>query len=259
MLASVLVMLCAKFARTGDVRLSFLGAWVCGLALCNQHTIVLYVVPLVLWMLFLQRHTFLEKPSLLVWHGVMFLAGFGFYIYLPAAAVLNPTAGSWGDVSSVSGFMHHFLRKDYGTFQLFSGSGGKTSEGFSERTMAYLEDATITQGLYIIPLLALGASVRLLIQSTASLDKKFVSSRKAAASSAARVSKKKEKRAAGSDEIDSGGISPLEASHTPTVLVGTLVFYFLVFHSLSNLPLKDKLLYGVHQRFWMQVHFLAPT
>jgi hypothetical protein len=43
-----------------------------------------------------------------------------------------------------------------------------------------------------------------------------------------------------------------EAANTPYVIVLTLFFYFLVFHSLSNLPLGDKLLFGVHQRFWMQ-------
>ena len=51
-------------------------------------------------------------------------------------------------------------------------------------------------------------------------------------------------------------LSPTETSFTPTVLFFTQLFYFGVFHSLSNLPLKDRLLYGVHQRFWMQPNIL---
>ncbi len=38
---------------------------------------------------------------------------------------------------------------------------------------------------------------------------------------------------------------------TPVALIATQIFYFAVFHSLSNLPLSDRLLFGVHQRFWM--------
>jgi hypothetical protein len=36
--------------------------------------------------------------------------------------------------------------------------------------------------------------------------------------------------------------------------VGALGFYLLAFHALSNLPLNDPLLYGIHARFWMQPH-----
>ena len=36
--------------------------------------------------------------------------------------------------------------------------------------------------------------------------------------------------------------------------MGSLGFYLLAFHALSNLPLSDPLLYGIHARFWMQPH-----
>ena len=52
-------------------------------------------------------------------------------------------------------------------------------------------------------------------------------------------------------------ISPFEASYTPLALIFTQFFYFAIFHSLSNLPLNEKLLYGVHQRFWMQPAILS--
>jgi hypothetical protein len=53
-------------------------------------------------------------------------------------------------------------------------------------------------------------------------------------------------------DYDDSRISSIEANFTPTVLLLTQLFYFGVFHSLANLPLGDKLLFGVHQRFWMQ-------
>jgi len=35
-----------------------------------------------------------------------------------------------------------------------------------------------------------------------------------------------------------------------------LIFYLVVFHSLSNLPLSNPLLFGIHQRFWMHPNIL---
>ena len=45
------------------------------------------------------------------------------YIYLPLASLAGVARWSWGDQSTASGFFHHVLRADYGTFQL-----GKDSE-----------------------------------------------------------------------------------------------------------------------------------
>ena len=43
-----------------------------------------------------------------------------------------------------------------------------------------------------------------------------------------------------------------KAAWITLTLVGCWIFYLCVFHSLANLPLSNPLLYGVHQRFWMQ-------
>lgn len=268
MMASLLVMLTTKFSLSDNELFSYLGAFVCGLALCNQHTIILFVVPLVFWMLYIQRRRFLENPSKLLRHGVLLLIGFSFYLYLPIAASLNPIAGSWGDVTTLKGFLHHFLRKDYGTFQLFSGSGGKTAEGFSERTIAYLCDAMFNQGLYFIPVVA-GIAGLNSVKETFVRRQRRSRSKVTAATLSIRNSKKKTVAHGKIPQLESDKTFNIDstqqdmgemrdavlkrASHTQAVLVGTLVFYFIVFHSLSNLPLKDKLLYGVHQRFWMQV------
>ena len=51
-------------------------------------------------------------------------------------------------------------------------------------------------------------------------------------------------------------VSTMECSYTPLALVVTQIFYFSIFHTLANLPLHDRLLYGIHQRFWMQPNVL---
>jgi len=40
-------------------------------------------------------------------------------------------------------------------------------------------------------------------------------------------------------------------SNIGIMLIGSLMFYILVFLALANLPLSNKLLYGIHQRFWI--------
>ena len=43
---------------------------------------------------------------------------------------------------------------------------------------------------------------------------------------------------------------------TTRVISAALYFYLVVFHSLSNLPLSNPLLFGIHQRFWMHPNIL---
>jgi hypothetical protein len=280
--ASAITYLVVQFSSTGSLPTAYLGALLCGLAICNQHTILLLEFPLILWMLFLLRRQIAQRPSVLAKLAGSFLVGLLPYLYMPLAASLHPRAGSWGDAASLSGFLHHFLRRDYGTFQLFSGAQGKSAEGFWERNEAYLRDLWVTQGGppqgLVLLLAALGA-LDMLSRALPSL--------KASSSSSASASRSRKKggkgKGAPSDEqqtqtktaeeaeaMGAMGVMGVmgvaqeqrerwgfEASCTPAVLVGVLFFYFGVFHTLSNLPLKDPLLYGVHQRFWMQPNLLA--
>ena len=61
-------------------------------------------------------------------------------------------------------------------------------------------------------------------------------------------------------EVDTNNAGKFISTHdtvfTAPFLVVVYVFYFGIFHSLANLPLGDKLLYGIHQRFWMQPNVL---
>ncbi|KAI7804501.1 transmembrane protein 260 isoform X1 [Triplophysa rosa] len=94
------------------------GALCCGLSLCNQHTLVLYVAVIISWaILHLYTHNGLSFYGLLSL-GTCFLAGFMPYIYLPISSYLNRARWSWGDQTSLSGLLTHLIRAEYGTFSL---------------------------------------------------------------------------------------------------------------------------------------------
>ncbi|NXX82128.1 TM260 protein, partial [Urocolius indicus] len=111
-------------------KISKLGAFCCGLSLCNQHTIVLYVACIVPWVL----SRLLRKAELSLGHllklGLCFLAGLLPYLYLPASSYLNQARWTWGDQTTFQGFLTHFLREEYGTFNL-----AKSETGSSMREM----------------------------------------------------------------------------------------------------------------------------
>ncbi|MGH0163966.1 UNVERIFIED_CONTAM: hypothetical protein FKN15_063681 [Acipenser sinensis] len=94
------------------------GALCCGLSLCNQHTVVLYVLCIAPWVLGgLRTHKELSLP-IAGRLGTCFLVGFLPYLYLPLSSFLNRARWSWGDQSSLGGLLKHLLRIEYGTFSL---------------------------------------------------------------------------------------------------------------------------------------------
>uniref|UniRef100_A0AAQ4RG88 Transmembrane protein 260 n=1 Tax=Gasterosteus aculeatus aculeatus TaxID=481459 RepID=A0AAQ4RG88_GASAC len=108
---------CAENAAQRQ-KIAHVGALCCGLGLCNQHTLVLYVLLIVPWVL--HRLYSLGELSLrgLVSLGVCFFSGFLPYVYLPVSSFLNTARWSWGDQTTLSGLLTHLLRAEYGTFSL---------------------------------------------------------------------------------------------------------------------------------------------
>lgn len=241
--AAWIALLVLQFATTGKDSIALIGALVCGLAFTNQHTIVLYEIPLILYMLLVLRRRLIDRPLLALNIGVSFLCGFAMYIYMPMAQTLKPEDGSWGDVTSVAGFIHHFLRRDYGTLTLFSGEAGRDTENMWVRHGAYLMDVGLDQcPFFVIPALA---TLAIFCCRTVVLVE--------------------EETEAGSE-----GVPPVTSSRVhgtsldmsvrrkaPVALVVAQAFYFMVFHALSNLPLDNRLHFGIHQRFWMQPNVLT--
>uniref|UniRef100_H3DJ23 Transmembrane protein 260 n=1 Tax=Tetraodon nigroviridis TaxID=99883 RepID=H3DJ23_TETNG len=119
---SLILLLTASFHRAKNAgqrrKIARWGALCCGLGLCNQHTLVLYVLVIVPWVLHqLYSHRELSVPGLVLL-GVCFLAGFLPYTYLPISSFLNKARWSWGDQTTLAGLLTHLLRVEYGTFSL---------------------------------------------------------------------------------------------------------------------------------------------
>ena len=191
-------------------------------------TIILLEIPLIAWVLItcsVNKNNFLVLRRTALWFlfGVVPL-----YAILVLCAIVHPHAGSWGDITSFSGFIDHLRRKDYGTFTLFSGND-TDSEGLLERILYWGFDFSYQGGFISLILCMIGCAVSILNRDNRSLS---------------RNPKREE-------------LSKFRVRSARKLLALSLVIYLIAFHSLSNLPLKNRLLFGVHQRFWMQPNILS--
>jgi hypothetical protein len=220
---ALLINLAVYFANARTKKSLFLGAFISGLALTNQHTVILFEVPLILWVLISIK--LWNSPRLLLATSFYFLLGLTPYASLPFLAVSWPHEGSWGDVVSFSGFWHHVARRDYGTTQLYSGDDS-TAESLIERIQLWIQDFILTQSCHY-------SFIIFVIYGMIVLSKK-------------------DKTTPKEMQIDFR-LSELKCttSNIGIMLIGSLMFYILVFLALANLPLSNKLLYGIHQRFWI--------
>ena len=247
------------------------GALLCGLALCNQHTSVLLIVPLACWVVLSLLRTgrwSVADSAAAVGAGCVGLLP---YAHLPIWHAYFRGPGSWGDTTTLAGFVRHVLRQDYGTFQLMGRSADRVRGGVPEdvwsRTLKYGEDLWREQMPFGLPLLvAVGivASVAVVVagvepvEAPAPAQTPRASGLKAAAAPVIRSNAAPAPPVVRLQQGNKSSSSSSSCSSSfPAFLAAALVFYFVVFHSLSNMPLSDPLLYGVHARFWMQPNLLA--
>ncbi|CAB1110766.1 unnamed protein product [Ectocarpus sp. CCAP 1310/34] len=383
-LLSILCSLVVRFSLRRELATATGGALVSGLALSNQHTAVLYVAPLAAWVMLQlvtsrcrQYHSThqqrqqqghpQQKRQLNPWRrlsletillAVVFLLGLAPYAFLPLAAKRAPKRGSWGNVTTWSGFLHHIRRGDYGSLRLYSGkAGGSSGKGLgrdcAERLLSWFDDLSSVQGLGgVVPALAVLGMLSLLVfipskergregegrmridivsgtTSSKGPMMEFFSGALVAPSSGSRTGcselasslscrtkkgirrRSKKTSCAASprpaptagtrckDETERGSStgstwkstgskeqhqqntakqneSPMSRTATPcstavrvlaswddtgfsapAALLAALVLYLVVFHWLSNMPLDDPLLFGVHARFWMQPNIVV--
>jgi hypothetical protein len=95
---------------------------------------------------------FLFSVGSVVRLSLCFLAGLSPYAYIVWAAH-NASPGSWGNTVNWSGFWHHFLRREYGTFQLYLGEDSK-SDQLILALQYYFFDIVVDQGLYFSAIFA---------------------------------------------------------------------------------------------------------
>ncbi len=237
-----------RFACHGSTALLLWGSFVCGLALTNQHTSVLLSIPLITWVLHVTK---LYWPSrwgkieyfvqlgnegrkkksvhLLTFAAMSFLSGFVLlYATMPLFSFLFPHAGSWGNVTSISGFVHHFTRKDYGSLRLYSGNDNG-SENMMERLVLWAKDFLWRQSFPFVGACSMIAFKDMLIRE----GKKW------------RIQRKKVLK--GSYITGVVLLGDEDSIGVDTAILCSLIFYLIVFGSLANLPLKNPLFFGIHQ------------
>ena len=190
------------------------------------------------------------KSSFLV---CMDLTGLSPYAYLPLAT----PKGGWGHVQSAEASCIIF-KKDYGTLRLYSGRVG-SGESLEERIWAWYTSVSLSRALpYALPVLALWVPVYSCTYHRPSRAFVTTRRRKAAAKSRPRLDDEPASRSTILRRAEKGTngarVAARAAARVSRLLVGALGFYLLAFHALSNLPLSDPLLYGIHARFWMQPH-----
>jgi hypothetical protein len=199
-------------------------AFICGLALTNQHTSVLFVVPVVLWVLGTQPRLYIRDTPILL---ALFLVGLSPYAYLPLSSALSDTTNSWGELNSWDGFWDHFLRREYGTFSLASKESHYKISNFYRAWSYYIHDVatqTMTLGMGL-GVLAVGCACVAFLCGLLSAS------------------------------VNRGvrGLAQFAANQPPLLLIVVVWFvYCNFFNYLSNLPIDQPLFYGVQQRFWIQ-------
>ncbi len=104
------------FEKPQNKKLFYLLSFVFALALTNHHTIVL-LAPALLFLIFATNPKLLLQPKFLILNSLFIILGLLPYLYLPIRASADPIL-NWGDPDTVERFLHHILRKDYGTFTL---------------------------------------------------------------------------------------------------------------------------------------------
>lgn len=266
--------------------------WICafalasGLSLCNQHTSVLLIAPAAAYLVLLQGwlHGASATARRLPAYVGLGLGGLSLYAWLPISHSLWRVRGSWGDASTLAGFVRHFLRADYGTFKLISKTDGKSAvEDAWARHAAYLHELRtlqLPQGVWLLAVVGVVAAVAFALRAGGARSwQKQETSSSAVSSSPKAGSSKSPNNAATKSSRSATAAAPAAGSSEeitdaaaasswrfrarfavltlPLMLLLLLAIYLAVFHGLSNMPLGDKLLYGVHVRFWMQPTYIV--
>lgn len=114
--------------RRGLTRFIVVCAGVSGVCLSNQHTSLLFIVPMALAAFF--SDSWFRSVVGLLSAALALVIGLLPYALLPALSVPTPRKNSWGIQGSMAGLIRHVLRSDYGTFQLTAaGSSAEAKHG----------------------------------------------------------------------------------------------------------------------------------
>lgn len=195
----------------------------CGLAVSNQHASVLVLGPLAVSVLrALAEESLLSCQALAELGGLWFLIGLSPHAALVVSA-RHPQQGSWGDLSSIGGFLRHIFRAEYGTLKL--GIAVPNAEGAIERIGQYIMDGSVQTMHLGLPMAVLGIGWALSTHIATDINKHHRDAQR----------------------LRDFGVA----------LATAWAFYVTMWHSiLSNISLQRPMSRAVHARFWIQPNLL---
>ena len=155
-LVAALIYQLIRFHATPSLGRGCGGALICGLALSNQHTSILYVVVAAPWVLFFGDSP-CRTPAGVLKLGLSGMAGMLPYAFMVYSALTNTATLTWGDQSTVEGFLKHLLRKEYGTFSL--AKGGRETASFTTALQTHAASLSAETMHLVGPLALLGLLV----------------------------------------------------------------------------------------------------
>jgi hypothetical protein len=258
LILNLLVSFALSPSNEARIKYSRWGVVACSLALSNQHTISLLIMPVALYVTFSLRHHLAQHPAeLLLWIAA-FIAGMSPYILLAAlSSQWSDELYSWGDTSSASGLLTHFLRQEYGTFDLISGFA-RSSEGLIKGLSTYLI-TTSEQSLHLaFPSVLLTLVFSLLLgkggggggrQRTSGEMKLGVQ----------RGREQEDAGGAGGGGVTGQGGGGRGRREVLWLVISSWVWYVSFFHWRMNLPLDHPIYRGVLKRFYMQPNILLAV
>ena len=116
LLVALMVYSAVRYSEGYERKFAYLTAFFFGLGMSNHHTSLLFGLPIMFWILITGRRELCKFRELLI-VAACFLVGLLPYAYLPLADT-RLVAVSWGNTSTLNGFLTHVLRREYGTLQL---------------------------------------------------------------------------------------------------------------------------------------------
>jgi hypothetical protein len=247
LLCCLILVVAISFEQAAKPRrpaLACAGAFICGLAMTNQHTSALLQLPVLLWVLWRGvvhdlwhplRLTFAAHKTLLLC-AFCYIMGLSPYLYLFLAASFKP-AYTWGDTRTLAGFLHHVLRREYGTFDLApyqpdESAFGRISHGMSSYITSFSKEES---GLGQLGFAVAMVGMALLLAKRRTME---CNSTDKPATSLYRK-----------PVVDGNWTIGF-------MIVSSWLFYALFFHWRANLSLQNALYRGVSARFWQQPNLL---
>ncbi len=153
MFVGLAFLLWLRVERTAARRHVFALCLACGLAMCNHHTFAFVGAPLLLRSFWVARRALRTR-------GLVLACALGLLGLLPYAYLVHASASSaavsWGDETTLGGFLTHVLRRNYGTFSMGQASkdGAFVSEGTFFPTLWQMLGHAFPRFLWIGPPLA---------------------------------------------------------------------------------------------------------